>query len=161
MPLYAIKREKELQHQSQALTVSHLLNTLTYVPLLYMDGGLRWCHAPTKHQDHSGCLCLYQGPCSVIKPALSKLGHEQSTEGHCKQYIKGGWQCFWEEWQRNHIWCCVHLLWLRFHGVGSGLQAHNSAWHSPLPQHLSWADIKVLCCSEWMLLKTIFHEETS
>lgn len=43
MPLYAIKREKELQHQSQALTVSHLLNTLTYVPLLYMDEGLRWC----------------------------------------------------------------------------------------------------------------------
>jgi len=43
VPLNAINSEKELQHQSQAFTVSHMPNTLTYVRLLYTDQGLRWC----------------------------------------------------------------------------------------------------------------------
>lgn len=97
--------------------------------------GVLW--SPTKHQHHSWYPRSYQGPCSVIKPALSKLGHEQSTGGHCSRHMKEGWQCFRERWQRNHIWCCVHLLWLRFHGAGGGTQAHTNACDSPHSHSIS------------------------
>lgn len=102
-----------------------------YCTWIRVYNGVLW--SPNKHQHHSRCLCSYQGPCSVIKPALYKLGREQSTEGHCNQYMKEGWQCFREEWQRNHIWCCVHVLWLRFMewGVGWKPTTMHETPHSP------------------------------
>lgn len=158
MPFCAIKRERscniKVRCSQSAICLTLWLISL-YCTCIGVCDGLLW--SPTNHHC-SRCLYSYQGPCSIIKPALSKLWHEQSTEGHCKQYMNEGWQCFTEEWQRNHIWWCV-LLQLRFHGVGNGLQTHSNIWHTPLPQHLPQVDLKVLFWSV-NVIDPYFHKET-